>query len=225
MNCDRVARLYRWLEYLRFGRALERCRLAMLPRLGSSRKALLLGDGDGRFLTALAQHNSSIRIDAIDASREMIAVSRRRLARARIQECNRIHLQHGDVRAISPLNGKYDLIASHFFFDVFDTTELQIIIDRVAEHAADNALWVVSEFDLPARGWERLASRAWLKIMYLLFRLTTGLENQQLPEWRTVLQNAGFVRNEQQIISNGFIVSELWQRNESRTSTSLHSGT
>jgi ubiquinone/menaquinone biosynthesis C-methylase UbiE len=195
----------------------------MLPRLTRSQKALLLGDGDGRFLTALAEQNSFVRIHAIDASREMIEVSRRRLARVRVEDCNRIHLQHGDVRAISPSDKKYDLITSHFFFDVFATTELQAIIESVAEQAADDALWVVSEFDLPATRWARLSARAWLKIMYLLFRIVTGLDNQQLPEWRTVLQNAGFVRNEQQLISGGFIVSELWQRRGSRKLTNFRS--
>ena len=52
-NFDLIARPYRWLEYLTFGPALARCRNHFLPQLTDRRAALVLGDGDGRFLARL----------------------------------------------------------------------------------------------------------------------------------------------------------------------------
>jgi len=43
MNCDRIARCYRWLEYLSFGRALERRRREYLIEVESARSVLILG--------------------------------------------------------------------------------------------------------------------------------------------------------------------------------------
>ena len=69
---DRVARVYRLLEYASFGRALERARESFLGELGSARHALVLGDGDGRFLAALLQANRQVRAVAMDSSRRML---------------------------------------------------------------------------------------------------------------------------------------------------------
>ena len=53
MNCDLIAPHYWWIERLGMGRALERRRRWFLPELGNARRALVLGDGDGRFLREL----------------------------------------------------------------------------------------------------------------------------------------------------------------------------
>ncbi len=52
VNCDRIARWYRWIEYAGFGRALERRREAFLDDVSDARRVLALGDGDGRALAA-----------------------------------------------------------------------------------------------------------------------------------------------------------------------------
>ena len=52
---DKLARPYRWLEYLAFGRALEGCRLDLLPWLGGARRVLTIGEGEGRFVAELVR--------------------------------------------------------------------------------------------------------------------------------------------------------------------------
>ena len=212
MNCDRLARSYRWLEYLRYGKALERCRLAMLPEIAHARKALLVGDGDGRFLSTFLLHNDSVALDAIDLSYRMVEIASRRLNGNRCRNKNRITLQDGDIRTAPPPGQGYDLVVTHFFFDVFSTNELKCVIDRVAHWTAPEALWLISEFDLPASGWKRANARFWLRTMYAFFRFTTNLRNQQLPCWRPLLREAGFVPRKQIRYKDGFLVSELWQR-------------
>ena len=59
-NFDLIARPYRWLEYLTFGPTLQQTRLHYLPALLHSRNALVLGDGDGRFIAALLAANPTI---------------------------------------------------------------------------------------------------------------------------------------------------------------------
>jgi hypothetical protein len=48
--------------------------------------------------------------------------------------------------------------------------------------------------------------------MYTFFRITTNLRNQHLPDWRPLMEEAGFIPRKQTQYQNGFIVSELWQR-------------
>ena len=69
---NRLARCYRWLERLTFGDALWRCRCAFLDETRSSRVALALGDGDGRFTARLLEVNPTIHVDAVDSSDAML---------------------------------------------------------------------------------------------------------------------------------------------------------
>lgn len=184
----------------------------MLPHVGHARKALVIGDGDGRFLTAFALRNHAVALDAIDLSLKMVEVAKQRLDLSDCRNRNRINLQHGDIRTAAPPGDGYDLIATHFFFDVFPTHELKWVIDRVAGWTAPDAFWIVSEFDLPHSGWKRAKARLWLRTMYAFFRITTNLRNQRLPCWRTLLREAGFIKQGQICFDDGFIVSELWQR-------------
>ncbi len=48
MNCDRVARFYRTLEYVSFGGALQACRVMYLREVAECRRAIVCGDGDGQ---------------------------------------------------------------------------------------------------------------------------------------------------------------------------------
>jgi len=80
-NFDRVARPYRLLEYLTLGRTLEHTRFHFLPQLASRTRALVLGDGDGRFLTALLSQNPRLHAHAVDSSGAMLTLLRKRLER------------------------------------------------------------------------------------------------------------------------------------------------
>ena len=53
MSFDRLAPFYRTLEVLTFGRALWICRTRLLGDFLAVRRALVLGDGDGRFTAKL----------------------------------------------------------------------------------------------------------------------------------------------------------------------------
>ena len=59
---DRLARSYRTLELLAFGRDLERARFAWLPALADRKSILVLGEGDGRCLARLAALAPAARI-------------------------------------------------------------------------------------------------------------------------------------------------------------------
>ena len=113
-NFDGLARVYRWLEFATFGPALWRCRCHFLDQLGDSRKALVLGGGDGRFTACLLEANSDLRIDAVDASPAML-----RALLKTVQEKTRS--EYGpfapDLRTWEPGREPYDLMVSHFFLD------------------------------------------------------------------------------------------------------------
>jgi ubiquinone/menaquinone biosynthesis C-methylase UbiE len=207
MNCDRIARWYRWLEYVSFGRALERRRFEYLPGVTGVRRALMLGEGDGRFLAAFVRANKQAAIDSVESSREMM-----RLAAGRVSARERVTFHHADARRFSFPEGDYDLIVTHFFLDCFSTEETADLISSIARAAAPRARWLISEFHQPGKGFARYWTGPLIRVCYFFFRVATGLETTQLPAYREALHASGFRRASHQFGWRGLLISELWER-------------
>jgi hypothetical protein len=209
VNFDRVARPYRWLEYLSFGPWLGRCRSAQLDHLSQSRCALLLGDGDGRFLARLLSTNRSLTADVIDSSRSMLRVLDRRVRRSGPRARRRIRQHHADALEWEPTR-RYDLIVAHFFLDCFFPQQLEQLLDRVLPHALPGAQWVISEFAIP-----RNALAAWLAggvigLLYRVFGVLTGLRVRALPDYATVLRRRGLTLSQDRRYLAGLLCSQVW---------------
>jgi SAM-dependent methyltransferase len=206
MNCDAIARWYRWFEYLAFGRALERRRREYLDEAANARSVLVLGDGDGRFTAEFVDRNREAIVDSVDLSPRMLALAERRTA-----DVSHVHFWRGDARTIV-LPRKYDLIVSHFFLDCFVSRDLELLVARVSDAAYPEARWLVSEFCLPGGGIRRFAAGLLIKTMYWFFRIATGLKANRLPNYSAALTRHGFRRVRHMSAGGGLLVSELWER-------------
>lgn len=206
-NFDRIARPYRWLEYFTFGPMLERCRFCRIPQLASARRALVLGDGDGRFLARLLAANPHLHADVIDSSSTML-----RLLESRAESIGaraRVHIHRADALAFQR-SETYDLVATHFFLDCLSTEQAQTLASRIRPHLAPNAIWVVSEFAIPS-GPSALPARIIVDALYTAFRILTGLRTRVLPDYGAALARAGFTLADRRHFLGGLIVSDLWQ--------------
>ncbi len=198
MNCDRIARAYRWIEYLFYGHELERRRFCYLPDVAAAQRALILGDGDGRFLARFCAA-SQASVDCIDSSARMLDLARGRAGNEQIRYI------HADALALPLAPTSYDLIVTHFFLDCFDAAGLESLIGRVAAAAQPGALWLISEFREPR--W----ARPLLTVMYLFFRMTADLANNHLVDHRPLLAARGFRLLREEASRGGLIASELWR--------------
>jgi SAM-dependent methyltransferase len=209
-NFDLIARPYRLLEYLTFGRALERCRTYYLPRLLDRRQALVLGDGDGRFLAALLAANPQLQAVAVDSSAAMLRLLTRRAHAAVPNAAQRLHTHHASALTFTPPHS-CDLVATHFFLDCLTQRELDQLCRRLTPHLAPPALWLVSDFRIPPSGPMRWPARALVRALYLGFRLLTGLRTTALPDHAATLTAAGFTRIDHHYSLAGILTTELWQ--------------
>ncbi len=213
MNCDPIARWYRWLEYAGFGRALERRRLAFLPCLAESRRVLMLGEGDGRFLAAFLRANPAAEVDYVDGSGKMLALARNRsLAVEGAGERVRFHQAEALAWLLGRPAGTYDLVCTHFFLDCFTTVELGPLVAAITRQTQGHARWIVSEFCYPAGGVAGWAGRVFITSLYGFFRVVTALAVDRLSDYPDALQAAGFRCTEREIAAAGLLVSESWER-------------
>ena len=211
MNCDGIARYYEVLEHLSFGRYLERTRFAFLGETRTSRRAILCGGGDGRFLARLLCENPSVEVDFVELSPMMIELAERRVAGMGRAFRERVRFYSGDVREFEPRPEGYDLIVTNFFLDCFREQELGQVVARLASCGAPRARWIVSDF----READGLIGRMWtgavIRGLYAAFRWTTGLRVDRLPDYAGALARRGYLLRCEERALGGLLHSSLWQ--------------
>jgi SAM-dependent methyltransferase len=234
---DLIARPYRWLEYLTFGKSLETCRTHFLPQLLDRRHALVLGDGNGRFLAQLLKQSPNLYANAVDNSAAMLQLLRQRceaatpnaavfhLGNPRLQPwasiqsgrkgasapgvCARLRTHLANAITF-PLKEQHDLVVTHFFLDCLTQPELNTLITRIAPTLAPGALWLISDFRIPT-GPMRIPAKLLIRSLYFAFRILTGLRTTRLPDHTTPLTQAGLTRISHQHHLGGLLTTEIWQ--------------
>lgn len=205
-NFNRLAGIYRWMEWFSFGPWLWWCRSAFLDKLGGCRQALVIGDGDGRFTARLLRANSALTVDAVDASAAMLQALRQRAG----SHARRVRTQCIDARAWRPAERRYDLVVTHFFLDCLSTEEVHALAATVRSAIPPDALWVVSEFAVPKGWFGKLVAKPVVAGLYWAFALLTGLAQRRLPRHAAALRAAGFALRSSRTWLGGLLVSELW---------------
>ena len=213
MSFDAIAPWYRVLETIAFGNALQQARVACLSELGSPRRALIVGEGNGRFLAELLQCQRLVRIDCVDGSQRMLDLAQQHVLDANPEEISRVSFLRHDLRSWTP-HDRYDLIVTHFVLDCFRTQQVGNIVAKLAQAAAPHAIWLLADFTIPEAGFARWRARAWLAVMYSFFRWVAGIEAQRLVDPSPFLRAEGFPLEKEHQFRRGMVKSQLWRRTQ-----------
>ena len=227
MSFDLVARHYRWLETIIFGNALQRARTYWIDTIGRPRRALILGEGNGRFLCELVRAYPKIDVDCVDASETMLQLARARLRRTHPESVSHVHFICDDILKWSPQES-YDLFVTHFFLDCFSARQLQTIIAKLARAIEPGGVWLIADFTLPRNTFARARARLWLRMMYTFFRAVAGIAANELVDPSPYLDRHGFVRGWQNVSRGRMLRSEVYiaainPRNPTRQIAGPHS--
>lgn len=196
------------MEYATLGPWLQRVRLCWLATAAESCKALVLGDGDGRFTERLMTLNRRVRVEAVDASPAMLGLLERRCDP--IQGLNRrLHLSCQDARGNLP-QGRFDLVATHFYLDCLTNEEVTELATQLRERLLPDGLWLTSEFRVPS-GLMRLPARIFVRGLYAAFKRLTGLQVTRLPDYDRILAGGGFVLVEEKLFLAGLLTAQVWR--------------
>jgi SAM-dependent methyltransferase len=207
---DWVARPYETAERWVFGKALEQTRRAHLDALATCRRVLILGEGDGRFLSWLLQANPGCEVDVVDGSRRMLELARARTA----LDSKRVRFMYrriGDSRSIDT-RPPYDLLVTQFFLDCFEEPELTNVVTELTELCGPDAVWLYADFH-PGRTWmQRLRSRLWLWILYRVFRALTEIRAGRWVDPIPALRARGWATVARQTFEAELLESRLLAR-------------
>jgi len=204
-NFDRVARVYRWAEYASLGPLLQRTRTHFLSQLADRRSALVLGDGDGRFLVRLMWQNPALHATAVDTSATML-----RLLRQRCGDAPRLRTLQASALEVEVPRG-IDLVVTHFFLDCLPQVDVEALVQRIAGQTEPGTLWLLSDFQVPERAIVGSLSKLYIRGLYLAFGVLTGLRVRSLPDPQGALRRAGFTCIARHEKLRGLIYTEIWQ--------------
>ena len=167
-----TARFYGHAEQLVFGSQLMRARLALLPKLHTATRILILGEGDGRFLSALVEQNPGSTIVVVDRSQRMLARAARRLP----EGTTFVHLiQQDATEYLTRLEAseRFDAIVTLFVLDCLTPPEVAALVRLATRRLAPGGAWLWGDFFVPLNGPFRFVARLMLTLLYRFFRATT----------------------------------------------------
>jgi ubiquinone/menaquinone biosynthesis C-methylase UbiE len=212
VSFDTLAPWYRTLEWIAFGDTLQRSRVACLGEIAAPRRALIVGEGNGRFVCELLRLYRGVEVDCIDESERMSQSARKRLDRELPGRAESVRFLHQDITSWTPPERHYDLLVTHFVLDCFPEAALTSIIRKLARAATDDANWLLADFCVPANGMAKLRARAWLAAMYLFFRVTARIPASELIDPTPTLRAEGFALVRQHLLRKGMLKSEIWRK-------------
>lgn len=208
---DVLAPHYSWLEKILAGPRLQRCRTTWLDELADRRRILVVGMGHGPILRELLARNPPAHITCVDASAGMLAAAAKRARGAGLDPA-RLTFIHAALPDWQPTEGAYDAIVTNFFLDCFSPDELRVVVGVLAGAASPEARWVVSDFTLPAHGLARWRAQLVHLLMYVFFRVVTGLRAHRVTAPDAFLSAEGFALIRRQTSEWGLLQADLWSR-------------
>jgi SAM-dependent methyltransferase len=214
---NRLAAVYRALEFAAFGGSLERARFAWLDALAGATSILVLGEGDGRCLARLVRIAPGARVHCVDGSAAMLAAAQARLGP--LAESSRLRFTRADVRTLAVEPGGYDAVVTLFLLDCFTARELESLVPRLAGALRPGGWWLYADFAEPSGRLARWRARAWLAVLYAFFRWQTGLRVRRLPPAEMLLERSGLVPRRWREFQGGLLRSVLFERGPTAAST------
>ena len=190
---DRVAWCYDALTSLVFGPALRRAQLVALAGLPQGAPhVLMLGGGTGWVLTEVLRRRPRATVLYLEASPNMLARARARLARECPQATAQVAFRHGTQAALGPTD-KFDALITFFVLDCIALPDLAGALAQLRAAQRPAAPWLLADFRPARRGWHRVL----LALMYAFFRLSTGLRARVLPDLAAALAGLGLRPSQQ----------------------------
>ena len=204
-NYDNIAFFYDRLAGAVYGKSLIAAQQYLVKYIPANANVLIIGGGTGWILEEIANvHSSGLYITYIDASAKMIA-----LAQKRDVGENRIKFIARPIQALEK-GTVYDVILTPFFFDNFTNQNLKKIFSSVHSCTSPKGIWLYCDFQNTDIFWQKKI----LKIMYLFFKVSCGIEADRLPDADACFSEYGYRSKEQKLFMSGFVKSVVYERND-----------
>ncbi len=204
MSFDPIAPVYDALSRLVFGRSLVQAQLVWLTKVPPDSAVLIVGGGTGGLLAEVLTQCRPARVLFLEASGKMLTKARGRVRHHPLTE--RVEFREG-TESLLQASDAFTVVLLPFVLDVSPEPVLaRQFLPPLLRATLPGGLWLVTDFIHSPR----LQHRLLLQTMYFFFRLVTGLQARQLPDWPRLLTEAGLIPGAQQTAANGQVQTGVW---------------
>lgn len=212
MNFNRIAPYFERLEKFVFRNQMQLCRVAYLTSLPPLKKIAVIGEGDGRFLLEFLKQTHCPEVHYIDSSRVMLQLAQSRIRQQLPEAASRVSFYQCDLASESMPAGNYDLVVTNFFLDVFDEPTLKESVAKIVDSCNENAIWLYADFQITGGKLKQLRANAWLKTMYLFFKIVARIQAPALINPASLLEAQGFQLINRTEFARGLMRAEIRKR-------------
>src|SRR5688572_18502098 len=143
-----IAPIYDRLSSFVFGSSMRKAQTLFLGDIPADANVLILGGGTGWLLAELLRINRSCRVWYIEASSNMLELSKDKVDK----ELPRVIFVHGTQNTI-PKGVIFDAVITHCYLDLFTADSCQKVIQRITSTMHSESLWLITDF-LNATWWQ-----------------------------------------------------------------------
>lgn len=205
-NYDQIANQYDRLSRLVFGKSQVIAQVNQLCHIKPASSILIVGGGTGWILEEISKiYGSGLQIVYVEISGKMIALSSAR--NYKLNVVNFVNLPIEDFKA----DTTFDVIITPFLFDNFSANRCKLVFSQLNLLLNKHGLWLMVDFTLqaPKRNWWK---RAFLKTMYVFFKIIAKVEAQKLTNMDLFFSQAGYLLKEEKLYYAKFIKATIYQK-------------
>jgi len=207
-NFDVIAPLYDFLAKLVLGKGVRLSQVCLLDQLKSDADLLIIGGGRGWILPEIFDRCPPRSLVYLDLSTAMIEAAQHVAESLPTHQRKRITWIQGD-EGLLPDDLTYDGIMAFFFFDLFTQPNLESLFKRLNSHLRPGGQLLLADFFPKKDNWTHQFT---LTSMYLFFKWIAGLQTQQMPDIKGILEEYRYQYLEGASFNRGFIEAQLWQK-------------
>jgi ubiquinone/menaquinone biosynthesis C-methylase UbiE len=206
---DRLASIYDLVVWLVFGNKISNLKKSFLEPLVKADSALIIGGGSSKILTYALESDIATNFVYAELSERMIEKTKSRIS---ANDIPRIEFCHDFEPKLQ--DKKFDYIVLPFILDCYRNRDVKGMLSKFSDALTENGSIVFFDFNLSAEdGFEpRKWKIAFIKLLYIFFRLTTSIPAKKLPSFGRHFNEAGFYKERTELISKGWIQAIEWKR-------------
>ena len=204
---DFLSWFYDLLLFISSGKTIVNSQVSLIKKLPPCSNALLIGEGTGNFLKALAASDKARRIVYLDISSGMCQQAQNKLKTTKHKA--EVEFRIGSFEQVYE-DEVFDLVSTNYFLDVFTPQQLDVYIPLLASHLKQDGLWYCSDFYTPPKlRLKDYLFKPILAVLYLFFRLICRLPAHKLPPSFEKLTLYGLKEQNTEYFLSGFIKSSI----------------
>jgi ubiquinone/menaquinone biosynthesis C-methylase UbiE len=212
VSFQRVAPYYDFLARMVFGKSIHKAQRRYLTEIREGSQVLIVGGGTGWILKDLLHLRNCqiIYLETASSMRKRAEQHYRKLKKRFLSRGNEVIFVQGSVSAL-PADSAYDVVITFFLLDLYAPAAARQLMLALKARLNPNGLWLFSDFEKSPHWVKTLWQRPLIWLMYRFFRLTTNLQNDELPDFRQLFHSLAFREVKRAYYYGTFIRTVVYQ--------------